>query len=82
MNPVVENAIVAALVLCAAAYAFHALAPKFWRARLYARLGIKVTTGGPGCGSCSPPAAKQPDALKRGEEVAISPGSIRKAKRH
>ncbi len=81
MLPVLENVIVAVLVLAAAAYAFHALAPKFWRARLYARLGIKVTTGGAGCGGCSPPAAKQPDALKRGEEVSISPASIRRAKR-
>ena len=73
----------AVLVIGAVLYAFHALAPKFWRAQLYARLGIRVSPHAePGCGGCEPPAAKQPDALKRGEEVAISPGSIRKAKRH
>lgn len=81
MSGIVQNAIVALLVIGAAVYAFHALAPKFWRARLYARLGIRVSPTAGGCGGCSPPEAKQPDALKRGEEVAISPGSIRKAKR-
>jgi hypothetical protein len=53
MAHILDLALVAIVVLGAIAYAIHALAPKAWRDRWYARLGLRSAQGNsPGCGGC------------------------------
>jgi hypothetical protein len=53
MAYILDLALVAIVVLGAAAYAMHALAPKAWRNRWYSRLGLRSAQGNSsGCGGC------------------------------
>jgi hypothetical protein len=53
MAHLLDLILVAIAVLGAIVYAIHALAPKAWRNRWYARLGLRsAQANSPGCGGC------------------------------
>jgi hypothetical protein len=66
-------------VLAAVAYAAHALAPRAWRNRLYARLGFKTGTSGAGCGGCGS-CGDTPTTSGKVTEVGVPLKSIQRRK--
>jgi hypothetical protein len=79
MSGVLDVALVGLAVLAAIAYAAHALAPRAWRNRLYARLGFKVGASSAGCGGCGDCEDPGTPSTKT-SEVAVPVKSIRRRK--
>jgi hypothetical protein len=78
MAHILDIALVAITVLGAVAYAIHALAPKAWRNRWYARLGLRsAQANSPGCGGCDNCGDSAAPAPKT-TEIRVAVNSIKK----
>jgi hypothetical protein len=78
MEHILDLLLVAIAVLGAVAYAIHALAPKTWRNRWYARLGLhSAQENSSGCGGCDN-CGDTDNAAAKPTEIRIAANSIKR----